>query len=47
MEQSEVNVLGHFACPDKEQSGEGKIWPEFWTRNKLHGRLLKELTLNT
>ena len=27
MEQSEVNVPGNFACPDKEQSGEGKLWP--------------------
>ena len=38
------NVTAQIPCPDKVESGDGKLWPVFWTREKPNGRLLSGLT---
>ena len=40
----ESNPTVSTACPDKEESREGKIWPEFWPSGGKRGRLWNQLS---
>jgi len=42
--KQESNPTVLTACPDKEESGERKIWPEFWQSGGKRGRLWNQLS---